>query len=83
LQDVGGGEVGLDVLKSVPLDLLEPKLSNALALGEECQCGKPTVAAKVYIERGEHERGLCTSASAIGSPSGVEIWGIKKITSLV
>jgi len=59
----------LDALKSIPFDLFEPKLYIGLALGVVRLRRILTIVAKEYIERGEHEHDLCTSAPATRSLS--------------
>ena len=82
LHDAGGGEFGFDVLECIPLDLFDPELSNEL-VRVVCQCGKPTVAAKEYIERGEHDRVLCALSFTTGSLPRVGVWSVAKDTSFM
>jgi len=82
LHNAKGGELRLDGLQRIPFDLFDPELSNAL-VRVVYQCGIPTVAAKEYIERGEHHRGLCASAPATQPLLRVGIWTIAKVTSFM
>jgi hypothetical protein len=67
LNDVGGGELGFDVVQRVFLHSFNPKLFDVSGPSTIAHAGTRTTVAKEYIERGEQNCSDCAPTPASGS----------------